>query len=393
MSHELRTPLNGVLGYAQLLSDNLLDSEQKDYAETISKSGEHLLAIVTDILDFSSIEKGTLAIHVKPLAVADLVKTAADTIRKTAAEKGLELRCELAAGAPAQINGDKQRLDQVLINLLGNAVKFTASGSVVLRVVPGAEGRFLDFSVEDTGIGISPETLGRLFQPFVQADQSRTRSFGGTGLGLAISKRIAEAMGGSITVVSAPGKGSTFTFRLPLEISVGGMAALPSHISDWERNQSALTEHSPPVQTGKSPTTSGGGLVLVVDDDVISRMLAGKMLQSLGYRAEFAADGAEAIKAFAPGKFSAILMDMAMPVRNGLEATKKIREIEAAAGCHVPIIALTANVMPGDRERCLAAGMDDFLSKPFKRAELATVLASVTACSSSVCEGVWESTG
>ena len=221
MSHELRTPLNSVLGFAQLLSDTPLDSEQKAYAETIGKSGEHLLAIVNDILDFSSIEAGTLAIHGAPLAVADLVRSAEDTVRKTAADKGLDLRCEVAAGVPEQITGDEQRIRQILINLLGNAVKFTASGSVILRVAPASDGgrRFLDFSVEDTGIGIASGTIGHLFKPFAQGDTSLNRSFGGTGLGLAISRRIAEAMGGSLTLVSAPGKGSTFTFRFPLEIS------------------------------------------------------------------------------------------------------------------------------------------------------------------------------
>ncbi|MEI6277857.1 MAG: PAS domain S-box protein [Verrucomicrobiae bacterium] len=418
MSHELCTPLNGVLGFAQLLAGTPLDSEQKDYAETISNSGEHLLAIVSDILDFSSIEKGTLAIHVAPLAVADLVKAAEDTVRKSAAAKGLELRCELAAGVPEQITGDERRIRQILINLLGNAVKFTASGSVVLRVAGSGQeawasrpceaqvfaampvskqagrpfsleeecpptasgGSFLDFCVEDTGIGISSETLDLLFHPFVQADSTKTRKFGGVGLGLAISKRIAEAMGGSITAASILGGGSTFTFRFPLEsVCAGGLASVPSHISD--RGKSALTEHRPPVQAGKSPTLSGGPLVLIVDDDQASSVIAGKMLQKLGYSVEFAASGDKALKAFAPGKYLAILMDMSMPVMDGLEATGKIREVEAAANGHVPIIAFTANVMPGDRELCLEAGMDDFLSKPFKRAELAAKLAGVAQIS------------
>ncbi|MEI6279182.1 MAG: ATP-binding protein, partial [Verrucomicrobiae bacterium] len=258
--------------------------------------------------------------------------------------------------------------------LLGNAVKFTASGSVVLRVAPASDlgRRSLDFCVEDTGIGISSETLSHLFQPFVQADSKRNRPFGGTGLGLAISRRLAEAMGGAITVASTPGKGSTFTFRLPLEsVCAGGMAPVPSHLfmgADGASLSSPSAETSMPHE---------GKLVLVVDDDQASSVIAGKMLQSLGFRAEFAANGVKALKAFVPGKFSAILMDMAMPVMDGLVATRKIREVEATAKGHVPIIAFTANVMPDDRERCLAAGMDDFLAKPFKKAELAAKLACV----------------
>ncbi|MEI6279940.1 MAG: ATP-binding protein [Verrucomicrobiae bacterium] len=354
MSHELRTPLNGVLGFSELLNGSPLNDEQKGFVRTISSSGEHLLAIVNDVLDFASIEKGTLALQAAPFAIAELVKEAEAAVHKSAADKGLEFRCETAPGVPEHITGDVRRIRQILINLLGNAVKFTSKGSAVLRVAPAsAEGRpALDFSVEDTGIGISSETLDRLFKPFTQEDSTRSRAFGGTGLGLVISKRLAEAMGGSITVASAPGKGSTFTFRLP----TGGTGAPPVAAKSIAAEKIAA------------------GLVLVVDDDPNSSKLAGKMIESLGCRVAFATDGLEAVAAFAPGKFSAILMDVWMPVMDGLEATRKIRGAEATAGGRVPIIALTANVLHGVCASCLAAGMDDFLSKPFKREELAAKL-------------------
>jgi PAS domain S-box-containing protein len=363
MSHELRTPLNGVLGLAELLSCTPLDAEQRIYVETISNSGNHLLAVVNDILDFSSIERGTLTLDADPLAIAELGELSDTAVRKAAADKRLEFRCEVAADVPELIIGDARRICQILINLLGNAVKFTSAGSVVLRIALAAAGdrRFLDFSVADTGIGISADILECLFEPFTQAESKKNRRFGGTGLGLAISKRLAEGMGGSITVNSQPDHGSTFTFHLPL------------------KQFSGLPAAAAPVAVPSSPelALTSGGLVLVVEDDPTSRMVAGKMLQRLGYCTEFSADGAAAVEAFAPAKYVAILMDMAMPVMDGPAATRTIRELEAQSGTHVPIIALTANVMPGDRERCLAAGMDEFLSKPINWAELATMLARV----------------
>jgi len=363
MSHELRTPLNGVLGFAELLGGTPLDEEQESFTNTISSSGEHLLAVVNDILDFASIEHGSLAIRPAPFAVADLVESSAVAIRHAADEKGINFRCELVPGLPDEITGDERRIRQVLINLLGNALKFTESGSIVFRVAPDADGLFLEFSVEDTGIGISPETLGNLFKPFSQANSTTSRPFGGTGLGLAISKRLAEAMGASISATSTLGAGSTFTFRLPLDSPNG------------RGSGAALVDPGEPK--AQAPVPPEGALILVVEDDRNSARLAGKMLQGLGYCAELVSNGAEALRAFVPGKFSTILMDMSMPVMNGLEATRKIREVEAGGEFHVPIIALTANVLPEDRDRCLSAGMDDFLTKPFRQAELAAKLTDV----------------
>ena len=369
MSHELRTPLNGVLGFAELLSATRLDEEQQEYAKTILDSGNHLLDVVNDILDFSSIEKGRMQIESAPIIIAALVETTCRPIRKAAADKGLEFRCVMAGDGPAEITGDGRRIRQILINLLGNAVKFTQQGSVVLVVSPASVDGCpaLDFSVEDTGPGITQETLGRLFKPFTQADTTVSRQFEGTGLGLAISRRLAEAMGGTLGVESTPGLGSKFTFRLPLDH--------PPHPLPVEE----ISEPPPATDSGGLPRVSGKPtppevrLILVVEDDAANRMLAGKMLEHLGCRVEFATNGEEAVDAFLPEKYSAILMDMQMPVMDGMEATRKIRELES--GERTPIIALTANVMPGDRELCLEGGMDEFLSKPFKLGDLERMLA------------------
>ena len=291
---------------------------------------------------------------------------------KIAADKGLKLLCAVDPGLPEQITGDARRIRQILINLIGNAVKFTASGSVVVRATPSSSaGRpAVDFSIVDTGPGMRSVTVNRLFNPFMQADMTLRRPFEGTGLGLAISQRLAEAMGGTISVVSAPGQGSTFTLRIPEAVAEVVPLAL----------ENPLPVEAPSTQAGGAPgPRETHPLVLVVEDDASNSSLAGKMLEALGCQAEFAFDGQEAVRAYAPGKFSAILMDMQMPVLDGLTATEKIRALEGASGVRVPIIALTANVMSGDRERCLAAGMDDFLSKPFTKSGLASKLPGVAA--------------
>lgn len=359
MSQELRGPLNVILGFAALLSDRLTDAEQKEYVGSISRGGNDLLAIVEAILDFSRLESGDLELDSAPFVLAETLESACFFVREFAEQKGLEFRCETAPGVPRFVVGDASCVHKILAALLDNAVKFTADGAVTLRVVPGVEGGqpFLDFIVEDTGPGIPPETIGRLFKPFTQADSTITRPFTGIGLGLAISQRLAEAMGGSLAVASTVGKGSVFTFRLPLDVG----ATLPGS--------------PPPAEEPPEPVAAP---VLVVENDAANSLLARKLLASLGYQAEFAANGREALEAFVPGKFVAILMDVMMPVMDGLEAARKIREVEASAGVRVPIIAATAAVMPGDREKCLDAGMDEFLAKPFTKEAFAAVLAGVT---------------
>ena len=364
MSHELRTPLNGVLGFAELLSATKLDGEQQEFTKTILDSGYHLLDVVNDILDFSSIEKGRMQIDVTRIAIASLLESTCRPIRKAAADKGLELHCVKAGDVPEEIVGDGRRIRQILLNLLGNAVKFTADGSVLLSVTidSGTGRQLLDFSVEDTGPGIAPETLGRLFTPFTQADSTVSRQFEGTGLGLAISLRLAEAMGGTLEVVSTPGQGSKFTFRLPLE-------------TDVLKNRMPAMEDGKRLHGNDAPREPAGGdsrTVLVVEDDLSNRILAGRMLDHLGFHVEFACNGQEAIEVFVPGKFDAVLMDMQMPLMDGMEATRRMRQLES--GSRIPIIALTANVMPGDRERCMEAGMDEFLTKPFKLKDLSDKL-------------------
>ena len=354
VSHEVRTPLNGIVGMTGLLLDSRLDAEQRDHAETVRSCADTLLQLINDLLDFAKIEAGRLemeAIPFDPLVVAkETVALHADR----ATSKGVELRLVAGAGLPRDLVGDPGRLRQVLTNLIGNAVKFTERGevSVELSAAHGADDGevVLHGAVRDSGIGMDAATVERLFQPFTQADASTTRRFGGTGLGLSICRRLCGLMGGSISVESEPGRGSSF--RFDVRCRVGG--ALPSV-------QPAL-----PASAGQL-----AGRVLIADDNMINQRVASALCVKLGLRADAVGDGREAVAASAAVAYDLILMDCQMPELDGYAATRAIREREAAQGTRrVPVVALTAHAMRGDRDQCLAAGMDDYLSKPIRLEEL-----------------------
>jgi CheY-like chemotaxis protein/nitrogen-specific signal transduction histidine kinase len=362
VSHEVRTPLGAIISMADLLLGTGLDDRQRHYAQTLEQSGRALLTVLNEILDFSKLEAGRFDLEVVSFDFAELMKSVGAELGARAKNKGLVSSLEIAEGFARQLRGDPVRLRQILNNLIDNALKFTETGSVRVRAGYGHDGNeiILRFEVHDTGIGLTAQQITCLFEPYSQADSSVAVKYGGTGLGLSIAGQLAKLMGGEMGCESTPDKGSMFWFTVRMR-EAGAMAP--------------ASDAKGPDEQGAEKTAMGplSGHMLIVEDNEINQMLIAAYLDQFGLTHDVAVNGQIAVEMVQQGKFDVVLMDIMMPVMDGLEATKQIRSLPDPQ-CKLPIIALTANAMKGDRETYLAAGMDGYVSKPISAADLFTAL-------------------
>jgi signal transduction histidine kinase/CheY-like chemotaxis protein len=379
MSHEIRTPVSSIIGFTYLLMNTDLSERQREQMNYIKLSCDHLLSVINDILDLSKIEAGELQLAKTEFHLSTVVETVIATLTPKSREKKLALSCRIEPNVPQRFIGDPTRLRQVLFNLIYNAIKFTGSGEVRLRCRAKEHTpreTTLQFSVTDTGIGLPKEAFDRIFKRFAQADVQPQANYGGTGLGLSISKYLVELMGGDIWVESAPGSGSSFNFTVKLPVHHGALYAVqapdqPGSLcieeADMPVFQQPQKEGSEPLVTEgmKHPVTDQCGLeILLVEDDLINRKMAANMLEKMGACVTTAENGADALKTMEKYRFDIVFMDVKMPVMDGIETTRRIREREGNGGNHIPIIAMTAHAMQGDSENFLKSGMSDYISKP-----------------------------